>query len=68
MERLEQYKAIPFDQTVLVTLEIQSQSDTAVVGNLTIQDPQGQTYVFIKGLQGTISRRLNTMIGVRQKP
>lgn len=68
MERLEQYKAIPFDQAVFVTLEIQSQSDTAVVGNLTVQDAQGQMYVFIKGLQGTISKRLNNMIGVRQKP
>jgi NAD(P)-dependent dehydrogenase (short-subunit alcohol dehydrogenase family) len=68
MERLDQYASIPFDSPICVTLEIQSQSETAVVGNLTIQDPQGRMYVFIKGLQGTISRRLNNMIGVRQKP
>jgi len=67
MERLDQYKAIPFDEVIRVTLEIASQSETAVVGNLTVQDQSGQTYVYIKGLQGTISRRLNTMIGVKPK-
>ena len=63
MERLEQYKAIPFGETIYVTLDVQSQSETAVVGDLTVQDPTGQTYVWIKGLQGTISPRLNNLIG-----
>ena len=65
MERLEQYRAIPFDEPVYVTLEVDSQSDTFVVGNLTVQDLQGQTYVRIFGLQGTISQRLNQIIGAR---
>jgi len=66
MQKLEQYKAIPFDVPVLVTLEITSQSDTAVVGDLTVQDRDGQTYVHITGLQGTISPRLKNLIGVRE--
>lgn len=65
MERMEQYRAIPFGVPVHVLLEIVSESETAVVGNLTVQDPQGNIYVFIKGLQGTISKRLNSMIGQR---
>jgi NAD(P)-dependent dehydrogenase (short-subunit alcohol dehydrogenase family) len=65
MERLEQYKAIPFDETIYVTLDVRSQSETAVVGDLTVQDATGQTYVWIKGLQGTISPRLKNLIGSR---
>ncbi|MDR3573812.1 MAG: SDR family NAD(P)-dependent oxidoreductase [Anaerolineaceae bacterium] len=65
MERLEQYKAIPFGESIYVTLDVQSQSDAAVVGDLTVQDSAGQTYVWIKGLQGTISPRLNNLIGSR---
>jgi hypothetical protein len=63
MEKLEQYKAIPFDEPIYVTLEVTSQSETAVVGNLTVQDPNGKSYVHITGLQGTISRRLTNIIG-----
>jgi NAD(P)-dependent dehydrogenase (short-subunit alcohol dehydrogenase family) len=63
MERLEQYKAIPFGEPIYVTLDVTSQSETAVVGDLTVQDPTGLTYVRIKGLQGTISPRLNNLIG-----
>jgi len=65
MQKLEQYKAIPFGVPVLVSLEITSQSDTSVVGDLSVQDTDGQTYVHITGLQGTISPRLNNLIGVR---
>ena len=63
MERLEQYKAIPFDQPIFVSLEVQSQTDSAVVGNLMVQDANGQPYVRITGLQGTISQRLSQIIG-----
>ena len=63
MERLEQYKAIPFGEPILVMLDITSQSDTAVVGDLTVQDLSGQTFVHITGLQGTISPRLIAKIG-----
>ncbi|HMD88070.1 MAG TPA: SDR family NAD(P)-dependent oxidoreductase [Anaerolineaceae bacterium] len=63
MERLEQYKAIPFGETIYVTLDVTSQSETAVLGDLTVQDATGQSYVWIKGLQGTISPRLKNLIG-----
>jgi NAD(P)-dependent dehydrogenase (short-subunit alcohol dehydrogenase family) len=63
MERLEQYKAIPFDEPIFVSLEVQSQTESAVVGNLMVQDANGQAYVRITGLQGTISQRLSQIIG-----
>jgi hypothetical protein len=63
MEKLEQYCAIPFGTPVFVTLEVQSQSESAVVGNLLVQDEDGKPYVRITGLQGTISQRLNNFIG-----
>jgi hypothetical protein len=63
VERIEQYKAIPFGVPIHVSLEIQSQTEAAVVGDLRVQSPDGQTYVLIKGLQGTISSRLKTLIG-----
>jgi hypothetical protein len=65
MERLEQYKAIPFGVPVNVSMDVQSTSDSAVVGDITVQSPDGDTYVRITALQGTISARLNQMIGVR---
>jgi hypothetical protein len=68
MERLEQYTSIPFGVPIHVSLEIQSQSDTAVVGDLQVQTPDGQTLARIKGLLGTISPRLKDLIGVRQTP
>ena len=63
MERLEQYKPIPFGEPIFVSLDVQSQNESAVVGNLLVQDANGQTYVRITGLQGTISQRLSQIIG-----
>lgn len=66
LAKLEQYKAIPFGVPVLVTMQIASKNETSVVGNLTVQDTNGETYVHITGLRGTISPRLNNLIGVRE--
>lgn len=65
MERLEQYKAIPFGEAVYVSMEVQSQTETAVIADLTVQGLDGQTYVKITRLQGTISAGLNHKIGIR---
>jgi hypothetical protein len=63
MERLEQYKAIPFDQPCLVTMVVTSQSETAVVADITVQSEQGETFVNITGLEGTISKQLQRLFG-----
>ncbi len=63
LENLVQYRSIPFGEPCLVTMEVQSQSETSVVGDITVQDPSGQVYVEIKGLEGTISTLLKRFIG-----
>ncbi len=60
--KMEQYRNIPFEQPCLVTMEIQSSSETAVVGNITAQDPQGQVYVRFTELEGTISPLLKRLV------
>ncbi len=63
LRRLEQFKPVPFGVPSRVTMEIESQSSTAVVANILVQDDQGYTYVRLDGLEGTISPHLNRFIG-----
>jgi acyl transferase domain-containing protein len=63
MEKLEQYKAIPFEKPCIVSMEVTSQSETSVVADITVIDEQGQTYVNITGLEGTISKQLKRLFG-----
>lgn len=65
LRKFEQYKSIPFEKPCLVSMEVESQSETAVIGNITVTDPAGETYVRIEGLQGTISKQLGRFIGMR---
>jgi NAD(P)-dependent dehydrogenase (short-subunit alcohol dehydrogenase family) len=66
LRRLEQFKPIPFGVPCQVTMEVESQSETSVVGNILVQDAQGHTYIRLDGLQGTISPHLNRYIGKRE--
>jgi NAD(P)-dependent dehydrogenase (short-subunit alcohol dehydrogenase family) len=61
LERYEQYRPIPFGERFYVTMDVQSVSDTSVVGNILVQDALGQAYVRITGLEGTISRQLKRL-------
>ena len=63
MDKLEQYKAIPFAKPCLVSMEVTSQSETSVVADITVRDEEGQTYVNITGLEGTISKQLKRLFG-----
>ena len=63
--RLEQYKAIPFDQTCLVDLQIVSHSDTSVVADIQVIDSKGNVYVKFSQLQCTISPLLKRFIGAK---
>jgi NAD(P)-dependent dehydrogenase (short-subunit alcohol dehydrogenase family) len=65
LESFVQYRPIPFEDTVHVSMKIAAQSETAVVGDVTVQDAEGRVYVQIKGLEGTISRQLGRFIGAR---
>jgi len=65
LDRFIQYRPIPFDETVHVSMKVAAQSETSVIGDITVQDAQGRVYVQIKGLEGTISRQLKRFIGAR---
>ena len=61
MEKLEQYKAIPFDQPCLVSMTVTSQSEVSVTADIQVQDEYGEIYVDIGGLEGTISKHLQQL-------
>lgn len=58
LEELEQYQPVQFNQPYLVEMKIQSESESLVVGNITVQDGNGRLCLRIRGLEGTISKRL----------
>lgn len=66
LRKLEQYRSIPFGVPCMVTMEVESQSSSAVVGNILVQDAQGELYMRLEGLQGTISPHLNRYIGRKE--
>jgi NADP-dependent 3-hydroxy acid dehydrogenase YdfG len=66
--RLEQFKAIPFNQTCLVEMKIISHTATSVVADLQVADAKGNVYVIFTGLQGTISPLLKRFIGSKSDP
>ncbi len=66
LRRLEQFTPIPFGVPCRVTMEVESQSSTSVVGNILVQDEQGRAYMRLDGLEGTISQNLNRFIGRRE--
>lgn len=66
LRKLEQYRPIPFGVPCTVSMEVESQSSAHVVGNIVVQDEQGQLYMRLDGLQGTISPYLNRFIGRKE--
>ncbi|RPJ52071.1 MAG: KR domain-containing protein [Chloroflexi bacterium] len=66
LRKLEQFMPIPFGVPSTVTMEVESQSATSVVGNILVQDGQGSTYIRLDGLEGTISPYLNRFIGKKE--
>ena len=62
MVKLEQFKAIPFETSCLVSMEVKSHHETSVVADITVSDMAGNIYVIITGLEGTISRHLKQVI------
>jgi NAD(P)-dependent dehydrogenase (short-subunit alcohol dehydrogenase family) len=67
LRRLDQYMPIPFGVPCTVSMEVESQSSSSVVGNILVQDDQGRTYMHLDGLEGTISQYLNRFIGRKEK-
>jgi NAD(P)-dependent dehydrogenase (short-subunit alcohol dehydrogenase family) len=65
--KMEQYANIPFEQSCLVTMEVVSNTDAAVVGNIRAQSLDGKVFVRFTALEGTISPLLNRFIGARSQ-
>lgn len=63
LERLEHFKAIPFNQDCLVDVQITSHSNTYVVADIWVTDTNGNVYVIFHQLKGTISPLLSRLIG-----
>jgi len=63
LRRLDQYMPIPFGVPCTVTMEVETQTSSAVLANILVQDDQGRAYMRLDGLQGTISTHLNRFIG-----
>jgi len=59
LSRLEQYRPIPFGETVYATMEVSQETETAVTGNITVQDERGQVCLRFIELEGTISKQLS---------
>jgi NAD(P)-dependent dehydrogenase (short-subunit alcohol dehydrogenase family) len=61
LRKLEQFQPIPFGVPCTVTMEVESQTDTSVVGNILVQDADGHAYMRLYGLEGTISPLLKRL-------
>ena len=66
--KMEQYRNIPFEVPCIVTMEVQSNTETAVVGDIRAQDMDGKVYVRFTALEGTISPILNRLIKAHTNP
>ena len=64
-EALEQFLPLNFDEAYFVELKIRSQSQSAVVGDITVSDWNKRICLRIMGLEGTISRQLGRFIGAQ---
>jgi NAD(P)-dependent dehydrogenase (short-subunit alcohol dehydrogenase family) len=63
--KFEQFRIIPFGTTFFVDMHVRSQSENSVVGDMVVQDPQGNVYLRITGLEGTISPQLKRFMTVQ---
>jgi hypothetical protein len=61
LQKLEQFRAIPFDQEFYISLDVHLSSETNVVASAVAHDGQGQIYIRISRMQVTASARLNLL-------
>ncbi|MEQ8970428.1 MAG: SDR family NAD(P)-dependent oxidoreductase [Coleofasciculus sp. C1-SOL-03] len=61
VQRLEQFKAIPFEQDFYVSLTVHSSRENQAIASATASDSRGQVYLRISQMQVTVSPRLNPL-------
>lgn len=67
LHRWDNYKTVPFDEPVNVILDVTYHNESAVVGDITVQDENGHVFYKFTGLEGTVSKHLKRFIG-RKNP
>ncbi len=65
LDKFEQFRPIPFGKTCTVMMQVVSANENSVIGDIVVHDEQGQVYVKITHLEGTISRHLGQVLGAR---
>lgn len=63
LEKLEHFKAIPFEKNCLVDVQIISHTKSHVIADIWVTDKNGDVYVIFHKLKGTISPLLRHLIG-----
>jgi NAD(P)-dependent dehydrogenase (short-subunit alcohol dehydrogenase family) len=61
IQRVEQYRPLPFNQSFYASLEVQASTEIGLVANVTAHDAAGQVYTIVSGAEVTISKRLNSL-------
>lgn len=61
IQKVEQYRPLPFGQIYYAAMEVQSSSETGLVANVTAYDATGKIYTVVSGAEVTISQRLNSL-------
>lgn len=67
LQKLEQFKLIPFETPCTVAMEVRSFNESSVSADILVQDGAGEVYVRITGLEGTISKGLARLIGYESR-
>lgn len=62
LHQWNQYRMIPFGMPIWVILNIAYQNEHAVLGNILVQDEEGDEFFSFTGLEGTISNHLKRFI------
>ncbi len=63
LHQWDHYRSIPFGMPVWVILEVTHHNEHAVVGNMSVQDEEGNEFFYYTGLEGTVSKHLKRFIG-----
>jgi len=63
LHQWDNYRVIPFGMPAWVNLNITYHNEHAVVGDILVQDEQGNEFFSFTGLEGTISKHLKRFIG-----
>lgn len=62
LEKLEQFRPLPFDAPILVEMIVEHATPTAIRGSLEAMDERGSLYLRMTAVEGTVSKELNRFL------